>query len=186
MINYALAKQQGPTLKAQLTKAKRVIDPAKRYTEETGEPISMEDVLGKPKEKKTMKNNVKVVPRPAGFGIGASNLSVGEYGRVIASDGTYTGDIVLRARGVVVNISNPEVTWDTSFSFTEPRVEKLTTGDKLEVTVGITAQFEARIVEMGQYNKISAIKEVREVTNWGLKEAKDYVEALVASANAKR
>lgn len=34
---------------------------------------------------------------------------------------------------------------------------------------------------LARHEKIAAIKRVREVTNWGLKEAKDYVDAMVAA-----
>jgi hypothetical protein len=139
-------------------------------------PLTMEDILGIPKER-IMNSNVKVISRPT-KGISASTLKVGEYARitVIASYLDHVGDIVLKTVSSVVNISRPSADYP---SFNTPQVERLNTGDKLEITVGFTAEFEERIRREAQSNKIMAIKSVREVTFWGLKESKDYVESLL-------
>jgi hypothetical protein len=140
--------------------------------------ISMEEVLGKPKEN-TMNNIVKFVPRPKSepSGISAFTLKVGEYGRVVGA-GSYAGHIVLKAREYVVDITNPNNIWLVN-DFTAPYVETLKTGDRLEITLGFTSEFVERIAKMAKENKINAIKEVRTVTDWGLKESKEYVESLL-------
>lgn len=123
-----------------------------------------------------MNNNVKVISTPA-RGISASSLSIGEYGRIVGNH-SHVGDVVLKAGTLVVNLSTPSIVWDSPFS--APFVERLKTGDKVEITVGFTPEFEECIRNEAQRgNKIMAIKSVREATNWGLKEAKDYVEALL-------
>ncbi len=138
------------------------------------ESISMEDVLGKPKES-TMKNTIKVISVPT-RGISASALSVGQYARVVGQIGTINlGDIILKTAQGVVNISDPSVQYG---SFSSPFVELLKTGDKLEITVGFTSEFEESIRSQAKGNKIMAIKAVREATSWGLKEAKEYVDSL--------
>ena len=128
-------------------------------------------------KERTMNNNVKVISRPT-KGISASTLNVGEYARIvtIASSTDSVGDIVLKTVSNVVNISRPSAYYQ---SFNTPLVERLNTGDKLEITVGFTAEFEERIRREAQSNKIMAIKSVREVTFWGLKESKDYVDSLL-------
>lgn len=138
--------------------------------------ISIEDVLGKPKER-TMNNNVKLIQRPQ-RGISASTLVMGEYARITAPSGTTdkVGDIVLKTGNGVVNLTTPSVIWPT---FNLPQVERLNTGDSLEIIVGFTTEFEDRIRREAGVNKILAIKAVRETTNWGLKESKDYVDALL-------
>jgi len=130
-----------------------------------------------------MLNTIKLTQFPK-RGITADSLKVGEYGRVIGTVGTlYLRDIVLKTKAGVVNLSDPSIVWDSPFS--SPNVERLNTGDKLEITVGFDAAFEQRILDIakgangGFASKIDAIKEVREATNWGLKEAKDYVESLL-------
>jgi Ribosomal protein L7/L12 C-terminal domain len=135
--------------------------------------ISIEEVLGIPKET-TMNSNVKIIARP-NIDLSAESLMVGEYARVTDST-NYNGAIVLKTSKGVVNLTDPNVFWD---QFTSPRVERLNTGDKLEITVGFTPEFENRIRIQANSNKIIAIKAVREATNWGLKESKDYVEALM-------
>lgn len=149
------------------------------YPEDAPEPqcedISMEEVLGIPKEKTNM-STVKVIARPV-RGILAEDLNIGEYARIIGSGNI--GDIVLRTRNGVVNLSNPVTDFP---SFASPQVERLNTGDKLEITVGFTVDFEQRILDIAKNNnKIMAIKAVREATQWGLKESKDYVESLLES-----
>jgi hypothetical protein len=127
-------------------------------------------------KERTMNNNVKVISTPA-RGISASSLSIGEYGRIVGNH-SHVGDVVLKAGTLVVNLSTPSIVWDSPFS--APFVERLKTGDKVEITVGFTPEFEECIRNEAQRgNKIMAIKSVREATNWGLKEAKDYVEALL-------
>jgi hypothetical protein len=149
------------------------------YPEDAPEPqcedISMEEVLGIPKEKTNM-STVKVIARPV-RGILAEDLNIGEYARIIGSGNI--GDIVLRTRNGVVNLSNPVTDFP---SFASPQVERLNPGDKLEITVGFTVDFEQRILDIAKNNnKIMAIKAVREATQWGLKESKDYVESLLKS-----
>jgi hypothetical protein len=129
-----------------------------------------------PTKERTMNNSVKVISVPT-RGIIASSLNIGEYGRIVGSLDPNAGDIVLKTSLGIVNISDPKFVWDSPF--TEPYVERLNTGDKVEITVGFTPEFEERIRRDAQNNKITAIKAVREATNWGLKEAKDYVEALL-------
>lgn len=138
---------------------------------------TMEDVLGKPKEK-TMYSNIKVIARNV-RGISVSALIVGEYARIISGSTGNIGDIVLKTRNGVVNISNPQAEWP-SFPAPEPEVERFNIGDKLEITVGFTADFDARILRIARDNKISGIKAMREETMWGLKESKDYVDGLLA------
>ena len=87
------------------------------------------------------------------------------------------GDIVLKASAGVINITDPAANFGGPFG--SPFVERLHTGDKLEITVGFTPEFEESIRSEARSNKIMAIKTVREATNWGLKEAKDYVESLL-------
>jgi hypothetical protein len=107
------------------------------YPEDAPEPqcedISMEEVLGIPKEKTNM-STVKVIARPV-RGILAEDLNIGEYARIIGSGNI--GDIVLRTRNGVVNLSNPVTDFP---SFASPQVERLNTGDKLEITVGFTVE----------------------------------------------
>ena len=126
-----------------------------------------------------MFSNVKVISRPKA-GTSASNLKIGEYGRITNpySD-AMVGDIVLKTRVGVISITNPNVCWDVPFA--APLVEPLSTGDKLEITMGLTTDFAERILREAKVNRIVAIKAVREATLWGLKEAKDYVEQLVES-----
>lgn len=106
------------------------------------------------------------------------NLSIGEYGRVLQDNLDFAGHVVLRVNNYVVDLTNPKNVWESTF--TAPQVEKLNTGDKIEVTVGFTPEFTSRILSMARVNKINAIKEVREVTLWGLKESKDYVDQLLS------
>lgn len=143
-------------------------------TSEEDADITMEEVLGKPKKEKTM-NNVKLVQHPQ-RGISASTLEIGEFARVTDGTGADVGDIVLKTINGLVNITNPGA---NPPSFYVPLVERLNTGDKLEITIGFTTDFEDRILREAKVNKIMAIKAVREATNWGLKESKDYVEALL-------
>ena len=139
---------------------------------EDARTISMEEVLGIPKEKTNM-STIKLISRTT-RGISADTLNIGEYARI--TDTVNFGDIVLKTRNGAVNISKPA--WEFP-SFASPQVERLNTGDRLEITVGFTADFEDRIRTQARVNKIIAIKEVREATQWGLKESKDYVEALL-------
>ena len=134
-------------------------------------------------KERTMNNNVKVISTSA-RGISASSLSIGEYGRIVGKLDPREGDIVLKAGTSVVNLSNPELVWEES-SFTMPFVERLNTGDKVEITVGLTADFETRIRTEASSNKIRAIKSVREATNWGLTEAKNYVDGLLLTLTPK-
>ena len=139
----------------------------------TFEAISVEEILGIPKEKANM-STLKVISRPT-TGLLASSLNIGEFARIIGTSSS--GDIVLKTRNGVVNLTNPSIEWP---SFSAPHVERLNTGDKIEITVGFTANFEDRIRDIAKNdNKIMAIKAVREATQWGLKESKDYVEALM-------
>lgn len=141
-----------------------------------GQEVMMEEVLGKSKE--TTMHNIKLTSRPHS-GILASALNIGEFARiiVIASTADNVGDIVLKTSIGVVNVTKPSVLYP---SFSTPKVERLNTGDKLEITVGFTTDFEKRIFDIAKNNnKIWAIKEVREATNWGLKESKEYVDALL-------
>jgi ribosomal protein L7/L12 len=136
-------------------------------------------------KERTMNNSVKVISVPS-RGISANSLGIGEYGRVVGNPNidSCVGDIVLKVAGLVVNLSTPSKTGESPFN--SPQVERLKTGDKIEITVGFTPEFEEnirRIVQAGNGNgfssKINAIKAVREATNWGLKESKDYVEGLL-------
>jgi len=138
--------------------------------------ISIEEVLGKPKEN-AMLSNVKVIARPV-VGLIATSLAIGEYARITDVNGSNLGDIVLQTRNGLVNITNPNCIWPT---FASPLVERLNTGDKLEITVGFTTDFEQRITRIARDNKIAGIKAVREATNWKLLEAKNYVDGLLAS-----
>lgn len=136
---------------------------------------TIQHVLGAPKEK-TMNNNVKVISFPS-RGISADSLKLGEYARVVGMSGTINlGDIVLKASAGVINITDPASNFGP---FGSSFVERLHTGDKLEITVGFTPEFEESIRSQARSNKIMAIKAVREATNWGLKEAKEYVESLL-------
>lgn len=125
-------------------------------------------------------NNIKVISVPT-RGISANSLSIGEYGRIVGNPNIdqNVGDIVLKAAALVVNLSTPSKVWSSPFD--APQVERLKTGDKIEITVGFTPEFEERVRREanGGANKIMAIKLVREVTNWGLRESKDYVESLL-------
>lgn len=145
----------------------------------TERDLTMEDILGKlqptTKENK-MFSSVKVISRPSPRGINAVSLNVGEYARVVGLPGDLCfGHIILKTLSGVVDISDPNSAWPP---FAGPEVERLNTGDKLEITIGFTAQVEQEIRNLRVSNKISAIKKVREITNWGLKESKDYVDAL--------
>ena len=125
----------------------------------------------------TTMNNIKVTSFPS-HGISAHSLKVGEYARVVGTVlKPYFGDIVLKTSKGVVNLTDPNTVWDVPLA--SPFVERLNTGDKLEITVGFTTDFEDRIRREAQSNKIMAIKAVREATNWGLKESKEYVESLL-------
>ena len=124
-------------------------------------------------------STIKVITRPV-RGILAEDLNIGEYARIIGSGNIE--DIVLRTRNGVVNLSNPVTDFPSFPSFASLQVERLNTGDKLEITVGFTVDFEQRILDIAKNNnKIMAIKAVREATQWGLKESKDYVESLLKS-----
>lgn len=131
-------------------------------------------------KERTMNNNIKVISVPT-RGISANSLSIGEYGRIVGNPNIdqNVGDIVLKAAALVVNLSTPSKVWSSPFD--APQVERLKTGDKIEITVGFTPEFEERVRREanGGANKIMAIKLVREVTNWGLRESKDYVESLL-------
>ena len=118
-----------------------------------------------------MINTIKLTQFPK-RGISADSMKIGEYARIISS-----GHIVLKTTAGVIDLSDPTTVWTVPFS--SPEVEQLRTGDKLEITVGMNTEFEKDIVHLGRSNKILAIKSVREATNWGLKEAKEYVEALL-------
>jgi Ribosomal protein L7/L12 C-terminal domain len=137
-------------------------------------------------KERTMNNNVKVISVPS-RGISANSLSIGEYGRIVGNPNfcAYVGDIVLRLSGLVVNLSIPSKTWNSPFD--APQVERLKTGDRVEITVGFTPEFEADIRRTAKTgNKILAIKAVREATSWGLKESKDYVEGLLLGGAPSR
>ncbi len=149
------------------------------YDVHSGVAHTCNSVINEPQpsfaKERTM-NNLKVISFPA-RGISADSLKLGEYARVVGGLGTRNlGDIVLKASAGVVNISDPASNFGP---FGSPFVERLHTGDKLEITVGFTPEFEESIRSQAQSNKIMAIKAVREATNWGLKEAKEYVETLL-------
>lgn len=161
------------------------------YDDDHGQPveakdISIEEVLGwdtsvppapcavapKPFAKeRTMNNTIKLTQFPK-RGISAESLKIGEYARIISN-----GHIVLKTKAGVIDLSDPATVWTDPFS--SPVLEKLNIGDKLEITVGMTTDFQQRIVDLGRSNKLSAIEAMREATNWGLKEAKDYVDSLL-------
>lgn len=122
-------------------------------------------------KERTMNNTIKLTQFPK-RGISADSMKIGEYARIISS-----GHIVLKTTAGVIDLSDPATVWTDPFS--SPEVEQLRTGDKLEITVSMNTEFEKDIAHIGRSNKISAIKAVREATNWGLKEAKEYVEALL-------
>ena len=105
-----------------------------------------------------MYSNIKLVAR---IGLSAASLKVGEYATV-TDGGLHRGDIVLKTRNGIANLSDPSFCWDV---FTSPHVERLNTGDKVEITVGFTTEFEISIRDEAVSNKITAIKRVREVTN---------------------
>jgi Ribosomal protein L7/L12 C-terminal domain len=107
-------------------------------------------------------------------GISSETLSIGEYARIYPSLGAM--EIVLKTSAGLINLSRPTAVY-APYNF--PFVEKLNTGDKLEITVGMDEEFERNINQIGRGNKIAAIKAVREATNWGLKEAKDYVDSIM-------
>lgn len=144
--------------------------------------VSIQQVLGAPKEK-AMQNSIKVIARPQ-RGILASALNIGEFAQITVSGNANdnVGDIVLKTSIGVVNLTKPSVVYPTFYT---PQVERLNTGDKLEITVGFTVEFENRIRDIVNSSggtliggKVHAIKAVREATNWSLKESKDYVDAL--------
>jgi hypothetical protein len=141
--------------------------------------VGMLDIKSQPTFAKEnhMFNSVKVISRPSPLGINADSLNVGEYARVVGlPEDRFFGNVVLKTRNGVVNISDPNAIWDLPFSM--PQVERLNTGDKLEITIGFTAQIEQEIKNLKASNKIMAIKRVRELTNWGLSESKFFVDAL--------
>jgi hypothetical protein len=117
-------------------------------------------------------------------------LGVGEFAQIIQPGGKLDNHIVLRTAandasadyGPIVDLTNyaaiiPE------FDLWEITGVKLQRGTRLVIEVGqrvnlsyLQVQEVREILKGG--NKINAIKRVRELTNAGLKEAKDYVESL--------
>lgn len=111
--------------------------------------------------------------------VSLDTLREGEFA-VVVSDSQAFGHIVLKTGNSAVSLATGEfidVTWAT-------RVRKLLPGSKftIEVTALINlslSQIEAVKNLLHRGEKIQAIKYVRDITHAGLKEAKDYVDAVV-------
>jgi hypothetical protein len=108
-------------------------------------------------------------------------LKVGEFA-VVVSDG-HQADKHIVAKvygGVVVSLNDPNLTWEHSYGDDGFYVRRLLKGDTITLTVG--AGEEELVTEVKQFldkgQVINAIKRVREVTNLGLKEAKDFVDNI--------
>jgi hypothetical protein len=112
--------------------------------------------------------------------ISAHSMAVGQVG-IITSHTGQKGQPLMRTALGFVNLVQPALRIEVGFGF---EVELLTTGEKVTLTIGDESS-DARILDMlskGQF--INAIKERRDATNDGLKEAKLYVEAFRAAAEA--
>src|ERR1700676_1695753 len=114
--------------------------------------------------------------------ISAHRMTVGQVGIITSAPNTSKqGEPLMRVALGYVNLAQPGLRIDNGFGF---EAELLTTGEKVMLTIGDEAS-DQRILElMGKGQKINAIKERREVSNEGLKESKDYVEALERAALA--
>jgi hypothetical protein len=112
--------------------------------------------------------------------VSASRMAVGQVG-IITTNGPQKGQPLMRTAQGFVNLVQPSLYVQDGFGI---EVDLLTTGEKVTITIGDEAS-DARLLEMlSKGQKINAIKERREVSGDGLKEAKDYVEALDAAARA--
>ena len=114
---------------------------------------------------------ITVVPAPLlPLTISAFNMKVGQIGR--STDGKY----YLRTANRVVSLTDPSIEY--SETWTSPRVEALRPGDVVSLVIGFDQETEDHIRSLRTFNKIEAIKHVRELTNWDLKTSKDYVDNL--------
>lgn len=102
-------------------------------------------------------------------------LQLGEMGTIMG--GAFKDHVVLRAYDVVVDLTSPNNTWrDSAWA---PEVKKLNTGDVVEVTQGFTQATLDELRSIRSVNEINAIKRLREITNWGFKEAREYVDNVL-------
>lgn len=120
---------------------------------------------------------------PATFrevGMRANRLEVGEMAYTTEgwfSDGRH---YLLRTPEGVADLTDSSNFWLTrdSVDWAFPTVIKLRAGDVVTITQGLTTTFVEEVKTIRILSKIEAIKRVREVTGWGLKESKTYVDNL--------
>lgn len=117
------------------------------------------------------------------LGVNINTLKVGQLATILPGYGS-EGDIVFATRDCVVSLTDPSCTWayDNSWG---PNVRLMVPGDSVTIRQGFTQEFEDEVRKLrdggdaGTFvNRINAIKHVREVSGWGLKEAKEYVDNL--------
>lgn len=114
-----------------------------------------------------------------------SSLNVGDFAVIEPNSYRYSdrkGHVVLKMNDYAIDLTD-------AFEFPEYElydihVRKLETGTKITLTVAgavgikLTVTQEAEIRRLRVENKINAIKRVREITNAGLLESKNYVDSL--------
>jgi hypothetical protein len=110
--------------------------------------------------------------------IAAARMLVGQVG-IISLPTSQKGQPLMRTLQGFTNLAEPALYNADGFGI---EVDLLTIGDKLTIVIGEKASDERLLELLRKGQKINAIKERREVSGDGLKEAKDYVEALDAAA----
>jgi hypothetical protein len=113
----------------------------------------------------------------------AQRMAVGQIG-IITSGDRFNGQPLMRTADRYVLLTDPQIQ-ATDGNFYGIQVELLANGATLTLTVGSDALDETVLdfLQMGQ--KINAIKAHREATGLGLKESKDYVDALAKRMQAE-
>jgi len=111
----------------------------------------------------------------------AQRMAVGQIG-IITSGDRFNGQPLMRTADRYVLLTDPQIVYSDGNGI---QVELLANGATVTLTVGSDALDETVLdfLQMGQ--KINAIKAHREATGLGLKESKDYVDALAKRMQAE-
>jgi hypothetical protein len=111
----------------------------------------------------------------------AQRMTVGQIG-IITSGDRFNGQPLMRTADRYVLLTDPQIVYSDGNGI---QVELLANGATVTLSVGSDALDETVLdfLQMGQ--KINAIKAHREATGLGLKESKDYVDALAKRMQAE-
>jgi len=111
----------------------------------------------------------------------AQRMTVGQIG--IISGGKYNGHPLMRTVDRFVLLTDPKLgVWSDGNGF---KVELLTNGATVTLIVGSVEMDETILDFLQKGQKINAIKAHREATGLGLKESRDYVDALAKRMQAE-